>query len=83
MMIKIPIKERKNRYSAIVSSRFSFSKTDVLMDPKEKMQENVSNTAMNEVSSSIIRVSARLAMCNDVITKRQNPKRFAEVFRMC
>jgi hypothetical protein len=53
------------------------------MEPNEKMQEKVSNTAINEVNSSMMRISIKLAMRNDVITKRQNPNRVAEVFRMC
>lgn len=47
------------------------------------MQEKVSNIATAEVNSSMMCVSDLLAICNDVITKRQNPNRFAEVFRIC
>ncbi len=39
--------------------------------------------ALNEVISSILFVSERLAISNDVITKRQKPNRLAEVFKMC
>lgn len=82
MIKRIPIKERTNKQSAIVSSRFSLFRLLVLIDANEKIQENVSITATQEVNSSTMRVSVGLAMCNDVMTKRQNPKRFAEVFRM-
>jgi hypothetical protein len=53
------------------------------MEINETIQEKVSNTATIEVNSSIMCVSTRFAMCNDVITKRQNPKRFADVFKIC
>ena len=57
--------------------------SDVLIDANEKMQEKVSNIATQEVNSSMMCISDLLEICNDVITKRQNPKRFAEVFRIC
>jgi len=53
------------------------------MEANEKMQEKVSNIATQEVNSSMMCVSVLLAMCSDVITKRQNPNRFADVFRIC
>lgn len=37
---------------------------------------------MIEVSSSMMLFSALLLMCNEVKTKRQNPSRFAAVFKM-
>ena len=53
------------------------------MEINEKMQEKVNRTAMNEVNSSMTCDSVRLEICSDVITKRQNPNRFAAVFSMC
>lgn len=53
------------------------------METNEKKQENVSNVATIEVNSSIKNVSVWLAICNDVITKRQNPSRLADVFKIC
>ena len=47
------------------------------------MHEKVSIIAITDVSSSIICVSVRLAMRKDVITNKQNPRRFAEVFNIC
>jgi len=47
------------------------------------MHENVSNIAMRDVNSSIILDSDLFVICNEVITNRQNPRRFAEVFKMC
>jgi hypothetical protein len=47
------------------------------------IQEKVSNIATIDVNSSIIWVSTRFAICKEVITKRQNPSRVADVFRMC
>lgn len=49
----------------------------------EKIQENVSKTATIEVNSSIKNISVWLAICNEVIIKRQNPSRLAEVFKIC
>lgn len=53
------------------------------MERNEKMQENVSSTATADVNSSVRCFSVRLAICKEVITNRQKPKRFAEVVRMC
>jgi len=52
-------------------------------DTKEKPQENVNKTAMMEVASLIKWVSTLLLNRNEVITKRQNPSRFAEVPKIC
>lgn len=65
------------------SNRNSFLGFVVRMEIKDKIQEMVSNTAITEVSSSIICVSVKSAMRNEVITKRQKPSRLAEVFNMC
>lgn len=65
------------------SNRFSLFKFDVLIEMNEKIQEKLSNTATREVNSSIRLVSEKLATCNEVITKRQNPNRFADVDRIC
>jgi len=53
------------------------------METNEKPLENVSRTAIMEVRMSMACVSVRLAICREVITKRQNPRRFAEVPKMC
>jgi hypothetical protein len=82
IIISIPIKAATKRKSAIVSNCFSLFGFLVLIEMNDNIQDIVSSTAISEVSSSMICVSARLAMCNDVITKRQNPKRFADVLRM-
>ena len=55
----------------------------VLIDTNENIHDKVKSTVMIEVRSSIILVSALLAICKELITKRQNPKRFADVFRIC
>jgi hypothetical protein len=47
------------------------------------MHEKVSKTATTEVNSSIKYLSVMSAICNDVITNRQNPRRLAEVFKIC
>ena len=53
------------------------------IEKKENKQETINKIAITEVSSSIILLSALSVKCNEVITKRQNPKRFAEVFKIC
>ena len=53
------------------------------MELNEKIQELVRETAIIEVNSSMTCVSIWLVIRKEVITKRQNPRRFAEVFKMC
>lgn len=83
IIVKIPKSVITKRPSAIVSSRFSRFSFDVRIETKENMQETVNNTPTTEVNSSMICASDRFEICNDVITKRQKPRRFAEVLRMC
>jgi hypothetical protein len=54
-----------------------------LIDTNENIQDRVSIRPIKEVSSSIKLDSVLLVICNDVITKRQKPRRFAEVLRIC
>ena len=67
----------------MISSRFSLTEYAVLIEINEKIQERVSKIATAEVSSSMICVSVMLAICSEVITKIQNPSRFADVFNIC
>jgi len=84
IMIKIPIKAMIKNKSAIVSSFLSRDELFfVLIERKEDIQENVSKTATIEVISSILCVSLLLLMWIEVITKRQNPRRFAEELKIC
>jgi hypothetical protein len=53
------------------------------MEKNENKQEKVSNKATMEVNSSITLDAALLVTCRDVITKRQNPSRFADVGKIC
>jgi hypothetical protein len=53
------------------------------METNEKRQEKVNKTAKTKVNSSINSLSVLSAMCNEVITKRQNPSKLAEVFNIC
>lgn len=53
------------------------------MEIKEKKQEKVSINAITEVNSSIMLDVALFVICNEVITKRQNPSRFAAVDNIC
>ena len=80
---KIPTSEIIKRKSAIVSNSFSRCPFDVRIEMNEKIQEKVSNTPTTDVNSSMKWVSVMLAICNEVITKRQKPRRFAEELRMC
>jgi hypothetical protein len=65
------------------SSFRSRSRFVVRIETKENIHEPVSRMATIEVSSSIKCVSSGLAICRDVMIKRQNPSRLAEVFRIC
>jgi len=53
------------------------------MEKNEKKQESVSSSATTDVNSSILLDSIFVLKCNEVITKRQKPKRFADVFKIC
>jgi len=53
------------------------------MEKNEKKQERVSSRATTDVNSSILLDSILVLIRNEVITKRQNPKRFADVFKIC
>ncbi len=57
MMTSMPISAIRKRYSAMVSKYFSLFKFDVLMEIKEKILENVRNTATPDVNSSITCIS--------------------------
>lgn len=82
-MINTPISAIRNKLSAILSSRLSLAVFVVLIERYEKIQENVSTVATTDVNSSVRCLSVRLAICKEVITKRQKPKRFAAVFNIC
>jgi hypothetical protein len=53
------------------------------MEKNEKKHENPSNTAIIDVISSMVLAVILLLTCNEVITKRQNPRRLAAVFKIC
>lgn len=53
------------------------------MEINENRQEQANNNAMMEVNSSITLEVALLVRCNEVITKRQNPRRLADVGKIC
>ena len=67
----------------MVSNCLSLLALVVRMERNEKKHENESNNAITEVNSSTILVAEVFEMCNEVITKRQKPKRFAAVFKIC
>lgn len=78
----MPTSAVKKRYSAIVSRRLSRSGFFVRIDTKENIQEAVNRIATIDVNSSIKWVSIGLAIWREVMIKRQNPSRFAEVFKI-
>ena len=80
--ISMPTSAVKKRYSAIVSRRLSRSGFFVRIDTKENIQEAVNRIATIDVNSSIKWVSIGLAIWREVMIKRQNPSRFAEVFKI-
>jgi hypothetical protein len=67
----------------MVSNRFSLFGSFVLIEINERIQEKVKSIAITEVISSMIVLAASLVIRSEVITKRQNPRRFADVFRIC
>ncbi|MDD2782681.1 MAG: hypothetical protein PHO52_00540 [Sulfuricurvum sp.] len=83
MINKIPIIAIKKNLSAIFSSFSSFCISCVLMDKNKKITDPTSNKAITEVNSSIKLFFEALFIWMDVITKRQNPRRFADVLNIC
>lgn len=67
----------------MVSQRVSRNGSLVRIEINEKMQETVKMIAITDVNSSIKCVSVQLPTFNEVITKRQNPRRFAETLKIC
>jgi hypothetical protein len=72
--------KKQSAIRSIFSSRSAFL---VLIEIKEKIDETVSSKAIIEVNSSMSVPSVLLEICSEVIMKRQNPRRFAEVLRIC
>lgn len=83
IIMKIPIREIIKRYSAIFSRRNWMVSFLERKATKDKEEDAVKRSAMTLVSSSSTLFSAVLVMCKEVKTKRQKPKRFAELPRMC
>ena len=53
------------------------------MEIKENAVEIVSNNAITEVNSSNKVLSALFVICKDVITIKQKPNKFEDVFNIC
>ncbi len=83
MIAKIPINETTKSKSAILSRVFSFFKSLLFNDIKDKTLEQVKKSAITEVNSSIKEFAVLLLICKDVITNKQKPRRFAAVDNMC
>lgn len=79
----IPKRERIKRKSAISSRCFFCFSFIVFIEKKENKHENVSRSVTTLANSSITDMSDLLVMCKEVITNKQNPKRFAEALNMC
>ena len=82
-MASIPNSADMNNMSATSSKAFSFLIFPVLSDAKEKMQENINKTATIDANSSTRLLAVFSAIWRDVIIMRQNPSRFAAVFKIC
>jgi hypothetical protein len=50
---------------------------------KENRHAKARSNAITDVSSSIKLDADILVICSEVITNRQNPRRLADVFKMC
>ena len=74
--------ETKNQ-SAIFSRYFSLLGLVVFNEKKESKQQQINSNAIIAVNSSIMLFSLKLEICNDVNTKRQNPKRLVAVPKIC
>jgi hypothetical protein len=68
---------------AIFSRACSLGNLVVRIDKNEKKQEKMKRKAAAEVKSSMILDNDRLLTWKEVMTMRQNPKRLAEVLKMC
>jgi len=79
----IPRSAEIKRYSAIFSYRILRSCSPDRIEKKEKNDESASRSAIHEASALRSRSSPVLLMRIDVMTNKQNPKRFAEVARIC
>ena len=53
------------------------------IDMNEHKHEKVNSKATEEENSSMTLLVALLVICNEVITIRQNPKRFADADKIC
>ncbi|MES1198208.1 MAG: hypothetical protein ABUL41_02920 [Chitinophagaceae bacterium] len=53
------------------------------IDIKENKHEKARSKAITDVSSSIKLDADIFEICSEVITNRQNPRRLADVFKMC
>ena len=79
----MPINAMRNKVSAVFSSKVSFLIFSVLIDAKDKPQEMVKIKATKDENSSTRLFCDCFETCSDVITIKQNPNRFAEVFKIC
>ena len=82
-IIKIPASDNAKKYSAIFSSHFSLDWFLLFIEKNEKKHEITKPNATAVENSSMLLDSEWFVTWKDVITKRQNPKRFADVFKIC
>lgn len=76
--------QRNNKkLSANFSNRISCLAFSVLIEKKDNREEMVSNKAITEVNSSTRLFFVLSVIWSEVITKRQNPSKLADVLRIC
>ena len=83
IMIRIQINAIRKKYSAIFSSFASLIGFSVLILMNENIELITRNIATKEVISSRRLFSVLLDIWSEVMMNKQNPKRLAEVFKMC
>lgn len=72
-----------NKPSAMFSNLLeSFLPVFVRIEKNESKDDSANKRAMTDVNSSTNVLSCLLLTCNAVITKRQNPSKFADVFNI-
>lgn len=78
----IPVNAIRNKYSATVSNLCTKRSFLARIDKKEKKHEQMRNTAIKEVNSSIMLAVALFVRWKDVITTRQKPNRLVAAFKI-
>ena len=83
MTMNIPNSEIKKNTSAHCSNLYFSSYISFLIETNESREEIVKGSAMIDVNSSMRLFSVLFVRWREVITKSQNPSKFAEVPKIC